>query len=517
MTNRMCLLMILDGWGIRDSRDANAVELADTPHLRRLKNGYPHTQLLCSGEAVGLPEGVMGNSEVGHMNIGAGRVVFQDLVRINKAVREGDFFENPALKTILSKVSRNLLAARSALHLIGLVSDGGVHSDIHHLLALLDMARRNGLKQVFVHAILDGRDTPPDSGVEYIRRLKEHICRHNYGDIASICGRFYAMDRDKRWDRTESAYRLYTEGEGLHEKDPVEAVQKAYQRGEMDEFVKPVVLTDKGDHPLGIFRDGDGVICFNFRSDRVRQITHAFNDVEFPYFKRRVLPRLCGYVCMTQYDETLSLPIAFAPVNLKDILGEVISRSRLRQLRIAETEKYAHVTYFFNGGEEKPFPLEDRCMVPSPREVPTYDLKPEMSARTVTDQLLTRLDETAYHLVVLNFANMDMVGHTGFLNAAIRACETVDECVGKIVEKVQSMGGAVLITADHGNAETMADENGHPYTAHTLNPVPLILADDTRKQASLVPGVLGDIAPTILEIMGIEKPELMTGRSLIMA
>ncbi|MCX5882210.1 MAG: 2,3-bisphosphoglycerate-independent phosphoglycerate mutase, partial [Deltaproteobacteria bacterium] len=263
MTHRMCLLMILDGWGIRESRDANAVELADTPHLRRLKNSYPHTQLQCSGEAVGLPDGVMGNSEVGHMNIGAGRVVYQDLVRINKAIREGDFFENPTLKAIMTKVSKNHLAARSALHLIGLVSDGGVHSDIHHLLALLDMARKNGLKQVFVHAILDGRDTPPDSGVSYIGRLKEHICRHNYGDIASICGRFYAMDRDRRWDRTEMAYRLYTAGEGLHEKDPVEAVQKAYQRGEMDEFVKPVVLTDKGDHPLGFLRDEDGVICFN--------------------------------------------------------------------------------------------------------------------------------------------------------------------------------------------------------------------------------------------------------------
>ena len=519
MTNRMCLLMILDGWGIgaenASGRDANAIELAVTPNLRRLKNDYPHTRLLCSGEAVGLPEGVMGNSEVGHMNIGAGRVVYQDLVRINKSVREGDFFENPTLKTIMLKISKNPLADRSALHLLGLVSDGGVHSDIHHLLALLDMARENGLKQVFVHAILDGRDTPPDSGVSYIRRLKEHICRHNYGDIASICGRFYAMDRDKRWDRTELAYRLYAAGEGLHEIDPVEAVQKAYQRGEMDEFVKPVVLTDKGDHPLGIFRDGDGVICFNFRSDRVRQITHAFNDTEFPHFKRRVPPNLCGYVCMTQYDETFSLPIAFEPVSLKDILGEVVSRSNLGQLRIAETEKYAHVTYFFNGGEEKPFPLEDRCMVPSPRDVPTYDLKPEMSARTVTEKLLARLDETPYPLVVLNFANMDMVGHTGFLDAAIRACETVDECVGKIVEKVQSMGGAVLITADHGNAETMADENGHPHTAHTLNPVPLILVDDTRRQAGLRSGVLGDIAPTILEIMGIEKPDLMTGRSLI--
>jgi 2,3-bisphosphoglycerate-independent phosphoglycerate mutase len=505
--------MILDGWGIRDSRDANAVEQADIPNLRRLKNSYPHTQLRCSGEAVGLPDGVMGNSEVGHMNIGAGRIVYQDLVRINKAVREGNFFENPVLLTILSQVK----FARSALHLVGLVSDGGVHSDIHHLLALLDMARKNGLKQVFVHVILDGRDTPPDSGVDYIRKLREHICQHNYGDIATICGRFYAMDRDKRWERTEAAYCLYTAGDGLHEKDPVEAVQKAYQRGEMDEFVKPVVLTDKADRPLGVVRDGDGVICFNYRSDRVRQITHAFNDAQFTYFERRNFPALCGYVCMTQYDEIFSLPVAFAPVNLKDIIGEVISRNNLRQLRIAETEKYAHVTYFFNGGEEKPFPLEDRCMVPSPRDVPTYDLKPEMSAGIVTEQLLTRLDETAYDLVVLNFANMDMVGHTGFLDAATRACETVDECVGRIVEKVQAMGGAVLITADHGNAETMADENGHPYTAHTLNPVRFILVDDIRKQVSLrKAGVLGDIAPTILEIMGIEKPALMTGQSLIL-
>ena len=513
MTHRMCLLMILDGWGIRDSREANAVKLANTPTLTRLQNTCPHTRLKCFGEAVGLPDGVMGNSEVGHMNIGAGRIVYQDLVRINKAVREGTFFENPVLHAVMSQVQ----SAHSALHLVGLVSDGGVHSDIHHLLALVDMARKNGLKQVFVHAILDGRDTPPDSGIDYIRRLKDHICQHNYGDIASICGRFYAMDRDKRWDRTELAYRLYTAGEGLHETDPVEAVQKAYARGEMDEFVKPVVMTDKGDHPLGIVRDGDGVICFNFRSDRVRQITHAFIDADFPHFERRKQPRLCGYVCMTQYDETLTLPIAFAPVSLKDILGEVVSRNQLRQLRIAETEKYAHVTYFFNGGEETPFSLEDRCMVPSPRDVPTYDLKPEMSAKTVTQELLTRLDQTAYDLVVLNFANMDMVGHTGFLDAAIRACETVDACVGRIVEKVQAMGGVVLVTADHGNAETMADENGHPHTAHTLNPVRFILVDEKRKQVKLRDeGVLGDIAPTVLEIMGLEKPVLMTGKSLIL-
>ena len=513
MTHRMCLLMILDGWGIRDSRIANAVQLADTPYLSGLKSSYPHTRLRCSGEAVGLPDGVMGNSEVGHMNIGAGRIVYQDLVRINKAIREKTFFENPVLSTAMKEIkSRN-----AALHLLGLLSDGGVHSDIHHLFALLDMAREIGVSKVYVHVILDGRDTPPDSGVGYVRQLKAHISRYDFGDIATLCGRYYAMDRDKRWDRVEKAYRLYATGEGIHETDPVEAVQKAYQRGEGDEFVKPVVMTDRGDHPLGVLQDGDGVICFNFRSDRVRQITHVFNDREFPDFNRQGLPQLCTYVCMTQYEEVFSLPVAFAPISLKDILGEVISRNGLRQLRIAETEKYAHVTYFFNGGEENPFPLEDRCLVPSPRDVATYDLKPEMSASMVTEQLLHRISETAYDLIVLNFANMDMVGHTGILKAAIKACETVDTCVGKIVDKVRSSDGVVLITADHGNAETMAEEDGSPHTAHTLNPVPLILVDDSRKNAVLREGVLGDIAPTILEIMNIEKPAAMTGLSLLAA
>ena len=511
MTHRMCLLMILDGWGLRDSSRANAVKLAHTPNLDQFSTKYPHTRLICSGEAVGLPDGVMGNSEVGHMNIGAGRVVYQDLVRINRAVRDGSLFANPVLEAVMTQVKSN----QSVLHLLGLVSDGGVHSDIHHLMALLDMARNHNVKQVRVHVILDGRDTPPDSGIKYVQQLIKHIRTHDFGDIATVCGRYYAMDRDKRWDRTENAYRLYTSGEGVFETDPVKAIQNAYQRGETDEFVKPVAITGKGDIPLGVIQDGDGMICFNFRADRVRQMTHAFNDREFTGFDRQICPKLCGYVCLTQYDEAFSLPVAFAPVNLKDILGEIISRAGLRQLRIAETEKYAHVTYFFNGGEEKPFPLEDRCMVPSPRDVATYDLKPEMSARILTGQLLARLEETRYDLVVLNFANMDMVGHSGILDAAIQACETVDECVGKIVEKVQSLGGFAIITADHGNAETMAEADGSPHTAHTLNPVPLILVDSLRSDVILKPGVLGDIAPTILDIMKIEKPALMTGQSLI--
>jgi 2,3-bisphosphoglycerate-independent phosphoglycerate mutase len=513
MNNRLCVLMILDGWGIRESAEANAVKLAQTPNLDRLVQAYPSTRLWCFGESVGLPEGIMGNSEVGHMNIGAGRVVYQDLVRINLAIRDRSFFANPTLVDIMNTVK----SRKSTLHLMGLVSDGGVHSDIQHLLALLDMAREVGISRVCVHAILDGRDTPPDSGAAYIEQVQEHICKNNYGDIATICGRFYAMDRDKRWDRIEQAYRLYITGKGLHETDPVAAVKHAYSRGETDEFVKPVVLVDKGDHPIGTLQDGDGVIFFNFRSDRAREITHALTRTDFDEFDRSGLPpKLAGYVCMTQYDETLPLPTAFPPVHLTEILGEIISRNGLRQLRIAETEKYAHVTYFFNGGEETPFPGEDRRLIPSPRDIPTYELKPEMSAFAVTEEMLGCIDSRSYQFMVLNFANMDMVGHTGILSAAIRACETVDACVGRIVKAVQEQGGIVMVTADHGNAETMADEQGNPHTAHTLNPVRFILVDDTRRDARLREGVLGDIAPTVLEVLGLEKPAVMTGQSLIL-
>jgi len=508
---RPCMLIILDGWGISAQKEGNAIYLAKTPFLDKLKEEYPATQLLCSGEAVGLPDGIMGNSEVGHLNIGAGRVVYQDLLRIDNAISTGDFFNNKMLNSVISKV----ISKNSALHLMGLVSDGGVHSQLEHLFALLNMAREKRVSRVYIHAILDGRDTPPDSGAGYIKQLQKYITDKNFGAIATICGRFYAMDRDNRWDRVEKAYRLYTLGEATCEKNPVEAVKSAYLRNETDEFVRPIIMTDQAEKPLGLIQHNEGVVFFNFRADRAREITRALTDPGFESFERKVYPKLCEFVCMTLYDEKFTLPLAFPPVHLNDILGEVISKEGLHQLRIAETEKYAHVTYFFNGGEEKPFPLEDRCLIPSPREVSTYDQKPEMSAYLVTQEVLLRLKSKKYDAVMLNFANMDMVGHTGILDAAIKAAETVDECVKQIVNEVKTQGGVVLVTADHGNAEQMTADNGHPYTAHTLNPVPLILVDDNRRGSSLKPGSLGDIAPTILHIMGIDKPELMTGKSLL--
>jgi len=508
---RPCMLIILDGWGLSAKKKGNAVYLAKTPFLDEIKEEYPTTQLLCSGEAVGLPDGIMGNSEVGHLNIGAGRVVYQDLLRIDSAIDNGNFLKNKILNAVISKINAN----DSALHLMGLVSDGGVHSQLEHLFALLDMAREKGVNKVYIHAILDGRDTPPDSGVGYIEKLQKHITDNNFGAIATICGRFYAMDRDNRWDRVEKAYHLYTLGEATCEKDPAYAVKSAYQRGETDEFVLPVVMTDKDEKPLGLLQHNDGVIFFNFRADRAREITRALTDPAFESFERKVYPKLCEFVCMTLYDENFTLPLAFPPVHLDEILGEVISKKGLHQLRIAETEKYAHVTYFFNGGEEKPFPLEDRCLIPSPRKVSTYDLKPEMSAYLVTKEVLLRLKSKKYDALMLNFANMDMVGHTGILDAAIKAAEAVDECVKQIVNEVKTQGGVVLITADHGNAEQMIADNGLPHTAHTLNPVPLIFVDDNRRGSSLKPGSLGDIAPTILHIMGIDKPDLMTGKSLL--
>jgi 2,3-bisphosphoglycerate-independent phosphoglycerate mutase len=506
------MLMILDGWGINPRAEQSAIMQAETPNLDEVMTGFANTALTCSGKAVGLPEGIMGNSEVGHLNIGAGRIVYQDLLRIDMAVEQGDFFKNPELTQIMDRVREKA----SALHLMGLVSDGGVHSQLTHLLALLDMARDRGLSQVYVHAILDGRDTPPDSGAGYLKTVADHIERRRFGSIATICGRFYAMDRDKRWERTERAYRLYTEGRGRLETDPVAAVKSAYARGETDEFVEPVAISAGNDQQVATICDDDGVIFFNFRADRARQITRAFTDKGFEEFPRNLLPVLAGWVCMTIYDETFDLPVAFAPKHLDQILGEVLSDRGLSQLRIAETEKYAHVTYFFNGGEETPFEGEDRCLIPSPREVSTYDQKPEMSAYPVTEEVLARIEAGKYAVIVLNFANMDMVGHTGVMAAAVKACRVVDECVGKIVSAVRDRGGAILVTADHGNADQMVDDAGKPHTAHTLNQVPLILVDDRRKDAVLrTDGVLADIAPTMLEMLGIEPPEEMTGRSLI--
>jgi len=509
--NAPCMLIILDGWGINSSKEGNAVKQANMPVLDALFAGCPHTELECSGEAVGLPHGVMGNSEVGHLNIGAGRIVYQDLLRIDMAVKDKSFFENRAFTSAMNRVRDN----NAALHLMGLLSDGGVHSSIDHLFALVDMAEERGVARIYVHAVLDGRDTPPQSGAGYLKTLNDYLDNKNNTHIATVCGRFYAMDRDTRWDRVEKAYQLYTEGKGAAEANAVDAVNSAYQRGETDEFVKPIYISQPEHIPEGIVKDNDSVIFFNFRADRAREITTAFTAGDFSFFNRDVHPDISEFVCMTEYDEKFDLPVAFPSVHLEDILGAVLSREGYTQLRIAETEKYAHVTYFFNGGEEKPFPGEDRCLIPSPREVNTYDEKPEMSASLVKDEVLSRLDSDTYDFIVLNFANMDMVGHTGIMDAAIKAVEAVDTCVGEIVEKIKSKSGTLLITADHGNSEKMVDDNGNPHTAHTTNKVPLILVNYDRHDAALKPGKLGDIAPTILHIMGIEKPDLMTGGSLI--
>ena len=399
--------------------------------------------------------------------------------------------------------------------MIGLVSDGGVHSHIGHLLALLNVAKERGIGDTYVHAILDGRDTAPDSGLGFIRQLQEHIQSRNYGVIATICGRYYAMDRDTRWERTQLAYDCYTQGKGVQAQDPLTAVEEAYRRGESDEFVKPVVVCRSDGTPLARVGDGDGILFFNFRADRARQITRAFTDSSFDGFERQAVPQRVQFVCMTGYDETFALPVVFERESLREILAEVISRHELKQLRIAETEKYAHVTYFFNGGDENPFPNEDRCLIPSPRDIPTYDHKPEMSAREVTREVLSRIAADTYDFIVLNFANMDMVGHTGVLEAAVKACETVDECVGKIADAVLEAGGMLLVTADHGNAEKMLETDGSVHTAHTRAPVRLVLVDDMRSQQVLQNGKLGDIAPTILQIMGLAKPSLMTGDSLM--
>jgi len=505
------MLIILDGWGVRESRQGNAVAQADTPFLDKIQEQYPCSHLLTFGNAVGLPDNIMGNSEVGHLNIGAGRVVNQDLLRIDKSIADGSFFENNAICQLMERVKKN----NSKLHLMGLVSDGGVHSQLTHLLTLLDMARQRQVNQVVVHAILDGRDTPPTNGVKYLSILQSHIKSSGSGAIASICGRYYAMDRDKRWDRIEKAFHLYTRGQGVPETDPIAAINTAYKKNETDEFVNPIVMVKKNGTPRGIVEDGDGILFFNFRADRAREITSAFTNKVFNEFERNSRPDLCGYTCMTRFDENFSLPIAFEPVQMTNILGEIVSKNNLRQLRIAETEKYAHVTYFFNGGREEPFEGEDRCLIPSPRDVSTYDQKPEMSALEVTQEVIDRIASDTYDLIVLNFANMDMVGHSGIMPAAVKACETIDLCVEKIMYELLEKQWAAIVTADHGNAEKMIDEDGKPFTAHTVGRVMCILADDTRTHLSLKDGALCDIAPTILEIMGLAQPAEMTGSSLI--
>jgi 2,3-bisphosphoglycerate-independent phosphoglycerate mutase len=495
----------MDGWGVRDSADANAIKLSKSQIVNTLAKQYPSTTLGCSGEAVGLPEGQMGNSEVGHLNIGAGRVVYQELTRITKSIKDGDFFTNKALLDAINNVRKN----GSNLHLMGLVSDGGVHSDNKHLYALLELAKRNKIDKVFIHCFMDGRDTPPKSGKGYIEELQKEIGKRNTGKIASIMGRYYAMDRDKRWERVQIAYSAMTSGEGVTEIDPVNAMQSAYSRGETDEFIKPIVMVD-----APAVKDNDSLIFFNFRGDRAREITRCFTDPDFKGFTRKVHPK-AHFVCLTQYDITIDAPVAYPPQVLKNILSEVLSRNGLRQLRIAETEKYAHVTFFFNGGIEKPYPLEDRVLIPSPK-VATYDLKPEMSAYEVTDRVLPEIESGKYDVVIMNFANCDMVGHSGILEAAIKAVEAVDRSVGKIVELVKSLGGITIITADHGNAEQMYDPTTHgPHTAHTCDKVPFIIVSENKKLKTRSEGILADIAPTMLKILQIEQPEEMTGRSLI--
>ncbi len=505
------LLMILDGWGINRNPAHNAVAEAATPNLTRLLAEYPHVEINCSGMAVGLPEGQMGNSEVGHLNIGAGRVVYQDLTRISKSIQDGDFFTNPVLLDCIARTK----AAGGRLHLSGLLSDGGVHSHNTHLYALLELAKREGLKEVFVHCLLDGRDTPPQSGAEYLAQLEAEISRIGVGKVATVIGRYYAMDRDNRWERVEKAHNAMVCGEGECRASSVEAIQQSYAAGVTDEFVVPCVICRDG-APVGTVRDGDGFIFFNFRSDRAREITRAIALDGFDGFERSCRSKLSGYVCMTEYDATFGLPIAFAQEELTNILGGVLGNHGFKQLRIAETEKYAHVTFFFNGGVETPFPGEERCLIPSPKEVATYDQKPEMSAYPVTEELLRRIDQDVYDVIVLNFANCDMVGHTGIEAAAIKAVEAVDACVGRIVAKVWEKGGTALITADHGNAEQMIGESGEPFTAHTSNPVWLVLMDDSRKDVKLREGgKLADLAPTMLDILGLPKPKEMTGESLL--
>lgn len=504
------MLIILDGWGYREAREGNAILAARTPNLDHLAAEYPWCLLECSGEAVGLPEGQMGNSEVGHLNIGAGRIVYQDLTRINLAIRNGDFFENPAFLNAISNARDN----DSSLHLMGLVSYGGVHSYMTHLYALIKLAKEKGLKKVYIHAFLDGRDVPPRAALNDIKEL-DAFCKEN-GDakIATVSGRYYAMDRDKRWDRTKLAYDALTLGVAPYKAPDAEtAVSDAYSRGETDEFVKPTIVTDSEGKPEAVIRDNDSVIFFNFRPDRARQLTWAFVNKDFEGFFREKHPNV-HYVCMAQYDETLDLPIAFPPEELENVLGEVFSKHGLTQLRIAETEKYAHVTFFLNGGQERCYEGEDRCLIPSPK-ISTYDLKPEMSAYEVTDEVIKRIRSGKYDVIILNFANMDMVGHTGIFDTAVKAVEAVDDCMGKISAVLREVGGVALITADHGNAEQMENmSTGEPHTAHTSNLVRCVYAGNGEVKA-LKNGKLCDLAPTLLEILKVKKPEDMKGESLI--
>ena len=507
MKNKLTMLMILDGFGENSNEKGNAVKLSDTPNLDKLMKMCPTTDIYTSGLNVGLPDGQMGNSEVGHTNIGAGRIVYQELTRITKSIEDGDFFSIEEFNNAIQNCKDN----NSSLHVMGLLSDGGVHSHIRHLYALLELAKRKGIENVYVHCFLDGRDTPPTSAENYITQLENKMKEKEIGKIASIMGRFYAMDRDKRWERVKKAYDALVKGDGIKAPTAISAIESSYQKEVFDEFVEPTIICN-GETPIATIQQNDSVIFFNFRPDRARQITRALVDDKFEGFKNKDLQLY--FVCMTQYDETMpNVEIAFKPTSLKNTFGEYISTKGYTQLRIAETEKYAHVTFFFNGGEEKQYEGEDRILVPSPK-VETYDQKPEMSAYEVTNKVLEAISSDKYDCIILNYANPDMVGHTGNLDAAIKAIETIDECVGKVVNLIEEKNGVLLITADHGNSEQMIDyKTGEPHTAHTTNPVPLILVG--MENVKLKQGKLADLAPTMLDIMELQKPEEMTGQSII--
>ncbi len=509
-------IIIMDGYGLNPEHTGNAIYMDGSKNVNYYRNAYPSATLGASGLSVGLPDGQMGNSEVGHLNMGAGRIVYQDLTKITKAIQDGDFFENPALIKAMDSARNN----HKKLHLWGLLSDGGVHSHITHLFALLKMAKERGVPECYVHAFMDGRDVSPTSGVEYVKELLAKMKELGYGKLASLSGRYYSMDRDNNWDREEKSYDMLTLGAGLHAEDPVKALEDSYASGVTDEFVIPTNICENG-KPVALVGKGDSIIFFNFRPDRAREITRAFTQKEFIAPKGTAFERKTGflapvYVCFTVYDALFEgVEIAFPKQSLENTLGEYLAKMGKKQLRIAETEKYAHVTFFFNGGVEQPNENEVRVLINSPK-VATYDLQPEMSAPEVTERVLEELSTGEYDAMILNFANCDMVGHTGVIPAAVKAVHTVDECVKKVVDKILSMGGAALLTADHGNADKMLDTDGSPFTAHTTNPVPVVLISEELKDVTLrKDGILADLAPTLLEVMGLPIPPEMTGKSLI--
>ncbi len=511
MSKKPVVLMILDGYGLNDKCEANAVCEGKTPVMDQLMSQCPYVKGQASGMAVGLPEGQMGNSEVGHLNMGAGRIVYQELTRITKSIQDGDFFANKAFMAAVENCKKN----HSSLHLYGLVSDGGVHSHNTHIYGLLELAKRNGLDQVYVHCFLDGRDTPPSSGKDYVADLEAEMQKIGVGQVASVAGRYYAMDRDKNWDRIKIAYDALTKGEGVTSDSATGAIQASYDEGKTDEFVIPTVVLKDG-APVATIKDNDSIIFYNFRPDRAREITHVFCDNVFDGFDRG--PRVkTTYVCFTDYDETIGNKlVAFEKESITNTFGEFLAAHGLKQARIAETEKYAHVTFFFNGGIEEPNEGEDRFLIPSPKEVATYDLKPEMSAPAVCDKLVESIKSGAYDVIIINFANPDMVGHTGVEAAAIKAIEAVDQCVGRAVDAIKEVDGVMFICADHGNAEQLIDyQTGEPFTAHTTNPVPFILVNADPAYKLREGGCLADIAPTLIELMGMEQPAQMTGKSLL--